>query len=73
MRPSHEFSVELTAQDLLNPPELKSAAAVITEVDLAAMAAALIAPPSSALAQDGEIEIELTAEEIDVLLGATSR
>jgi hypothetical protein len=68
MRTSHEFSLELTAQELLDQPDVKPVVEV-SNVDLAAMASALIAPLSSAApTHDDELEIELTAEEIDKLL-----
>lgn len=69
MRPSHEFSLELTTQELLDPPDL-TPVVEIADADLAALAAALIAPPSAAVPHDEELEIELTAEEIEALLEA---
>jgi len=68
MRPIHEFTLELTAQELLDPPDLKSMAQT-HEANLAQLSAELSPAPSlPAHEEDGELEIELTSEEIDALL-----
>ena len=70
MRPVIEFSLELTSQELLTPPDPTGFVEVedICELELADRSAgANIAP----IANDYDlIEIELTAEEMDDLLSS---
>ena len=81
MKPSIEISIDLTAQELLAPPALASMVEVddICDVDPLLRTGSFVAnvdlrPDSSAAAplfessDDGSIEIELTAEQMDALL-----
>jgi len=68
MRPTHEFTLELTAQELLDPPDLKSMFQP-QGADLAHLSSDISPAPSQpAHEENGELEIELTSEEIDDLL-----
>jgi hypothetical protein len=69
MRSSAEVSIDLSTDELLSDP---SAAQVEIE-DIGALASTQPAAkqahgPEAAAAEDGSIEIELTAEQIDALL-----
>jgi hypothetical protein len=71
MRPSIEVSIELAAQELLAPPsptgmvEVDDICAVDPELRSEAPAANVAGPQAHA---GDELEIELTAEQIDALL-----
>jgi hypothetical protein len=68
MRPTHEFTLELTAQELLDPPDLKSMFQP-QGANLAQLSSEISPAPSlPANDEGGELEIELTSEEIDDLL-----
>jgi hypothetical protein len=77
MQPSTEISIDLTAQELLSPPELADIIQVedIGEIDpslrtgsFTTTAASVQQAPADAGSTDDSIEIELTAEQIDALL-----
>ena len=66
MRPTPEISVELTTQELLSPPE--SAGPIeIDDICRFATVETATAAVNTAPADDEEVEIELTAEEMDAL------
>jgi hypothetical protein len=68
MRQTTEYSVELTTQELLTPPEASGLVEIedVCEVN-SAQAPGIVA--NTALPADGDpIEIELTAEEMDAML-----
>jgi hypothetical protein len=68
MRPSHEFTLELTAQELLDPPDL-SAMAPTSDAQFTKIANELAPAPSLPMTDaTSDLEIELTAEEIEALL-----
>jgi hypothetical protein len=80
MQPSTEISIDLTAQELLSPPELTDIVQVedIGEIDPAlrtgaftTTAASVQQAPADAVSTDDSVEIELTAEQIDALLSET--
>ena len=68
MRPTAEFSIELTAQEL----DLPQPAELIEIDDLGLVPTAGLTPTdNTALAIEDSIEIELTPDEIDALLEGT--
>lgn len=67
MRPSHEFTLELTAQELLDPPDL-STIAQSRDAQFTQITDDVAAAPSAPLERESELEIELTPEEIEALL-----
>ena len=80
MQPSTEISIDLTAQELLSPPEPTEIVQVedIGEIDpslrtgsFTATAASVQQAPADAGSTDDSIEIELTADQIDALLNET--
>lgn len=74
MPKTQEYSIDLTAQELMESPVLDE----MTEIeDIGALdvfelddVANLDQPPVAAIRPDDSIEIELSAQEIDALLGA---
>lgn len=72
MRQPQEFSIELSAQELLTPPalegflEIEDMCCVDTQ-EVAALAASTIPAPAVSC-DDDSVEIELTADEMDALL-----
>jgi hypothetical protein len=77
MQPSTEISIDLTAQELLSPPQPTDIIQVedIGEVDPAlrtgAFAASAQQAPADTASTDDSVEIELTAEQIDAMLSET--
>ncbi|MFL6577886.1 MAG: hypothetical protein ACJ8MR_14790 [Povalibacter sp.] len=67
MRPTHEFTLELTAQELLDPPDLNAMVRAPGKVIQIAHTER-VAPSAAAVGPTSDVEIELTAEEIDALL-----
>jgi hypothetical protein len=69
MRPTHEFSLELTAQELMDPLDLSSLKEM-AGADVIALTSMITPAPSASVAAhaDNEFEIELSADEIDQLL-----
>jgi hypothetical protein len=75
MQPSAEVEIDLTTQELLDPPPLTSQIEVddIGDIDPllrtgSFVANAAAAPAADPLAADGSVEIELTADQMDALL-----
>jgi len=74
MRQTLEFSIELSAQELLAPPTLEGFAEIddlrcLQPAQVTALAANTV--PPAGLSDDDLVEIELTAAEMDALLNAT--
>jgi hypothetical protein len=84
MQPSTEISIDLTAQELLDPPlptdivqfedigEIDPALRTGAFTATATAASVQQAPAEPAAHPDDSVEIELTAEQIDALLSETS-
>jgi hypothetical protein len=74
---TQEYSIDLTAQELMESPVLDA----MTEIeDIGALdvfelddVANMDQPPVAAISPDDSMEIELSAQEIDALLGALPR
>lgn len=79
MRQPIEFSIELSAQELLTPPALETFIEIediccIDTLEVAALAAGTTPAPAVSydidpLGDIDSVEIELTADEMDALLG----
>lgn len=70
-----EYSIDLTAQELLESPVLDEMTEIedicaLDVLELPADVANLDQPPVAAIGLDDSIEIELSAQEIDALLNA---
>ncbi|MFL6550593.1 MAG: hypothetical protein ACJ8OJ_18015 [Povalibacter sp.] len=68
MRPTHEFTLELTAQELLDPPDLNAMVRAPAGNVIQIAHTERVAPSAAAVGPTTDVEIELTAEEIDALL-----
>jgi hypothetical protein len=72
MRQPLEFSIELSAQELLAPPALEGFVEIediccVDTQEVAALAASTT-PAPAVCCDDDSVEIELTADEMDALL-----
>lgn len=72
---TQEYSIDLTAQDLLEAPVLDEMTEIedicaLDVLELPGNVANVDQPPAAALCADDSVEIELSAQEIDALLSA---